>query len=890
MTKPGRRTFPIAIACVIAILGTGSGSAQVPIRMPIVSVAPPVAPPAVPPVVTPPVTVKPVGGFQQVTTPPPAPIFYLRSYLGKCLDFSGPANPEPSGQVFSQIAVRDCNNSAAQQFRVEEVDTQHDVVLYAGTLVLGMHVQPLSTAIAGTTISSAATNSGMVYGLELQRRASVSEASIANPANQIFALDGDSIMLASNRKLVVQVENARGASGSAVVLGPRNLADSEFWDFNQINGADIDPTNGFVRAGYPGSLLSARDTLLSQLAPADFDFCSFASPACVKAPAQLGTVIKIYSGSDIDLSGVPSLEIPSGVTIRGGRRGTQFGPLLHKDSATTTNEATEIMLEIPQSDNVRITGLRLQGTSTTTDQNQVLTWGVNVHDNSSTNVIIDHNDISGWTQDGVRAAGSDQSSDSGCTVDAKGICLQVYDPTNRLHNTFVIRNFIHHNRMQEAGYGVEAYDGGYPFVQGNTFVSNRHAVAGGHGTTNTGYRAWGNLVLSDAPLQHGLFHVQDFDMHGTNNDSFGVCCFGGLGGDYVDIMGNTFLGTNRPNYALRAEPINFSDFRFNVSLESSDSAAQIITCAELVCNGLNNFPINVVGNQFNSADPTNVLAGGDFDGDGKQDLFLATGAAWYYSPQGNAEWRFLNPKIEKIDGFLFGDFDGDGRTDVVGLNGNQLMVSWGGASNWEYLNTVNAPITDLAVGKFASHAAGDRRDDIFWADGKQWYVSSGGTGPFTAVNASSFRVKDVRFGDFDGGGTTDVFAIVSGKWMVSYSATSLWMPLPKSLTNTMDGLVVADFDGDGRADIATSTQIINGLGWEWKFSSAGGTDWTYRWPANASGQWSAPLSNVAGIGNFDGNPGADVLMWSSDNHLYIVPGGSLQGAVTWSLNSRQDMR
>ena len=160
------------------------------------------------------------------------------------------------------------------------------------------------------------------------------------------------------------------------------------------------------------------------------------------------------------------------------------------------------------------------------------------------------------------------------------------------------------------------------------------------------------------------------------------------------------------------------------------------------------------------------------------------------------------------------------------------------------------------------------------------------------MNTSSFRVKDLRFGDFDGNGATDVLGVVSGKWMVSYNAATAWTPLPKSLTGSMNGAVVADFDGDGRADIATSTPFSTQLGlyFFWKFSSAGASDWTYRTPASGAPLWSIPISSAAAIGYFDGNPGADVLIWGNDEHLYIVSGGSLQGSVASPMYSRQDMR
>jgi hypothetical protein len=283
------------------------------------------------------------------------------------------------------------------------------------------------------------------------------------------------------------------------------------------------------------------------------------------------------------------------------------------------------------------------------------------------------------------------------------------------------------------------------------------------------------------------------------------------------------------------------------------------------------------GNHFSVPNPAHELAVGDFDGDGVQDIFLATGSGWYFSPGGKAGWRYLNGgKTDNVKNLLFGDFDGDGRTDVVGINAGNLMVSWGGISDWEVLSSLppGASVGDLAVGDFD----GDGRSDIFYADGKNWYVSSGGSGPFTsAVNTSSFRVADLRFGHFSICGSkkeTDVFGIVSGKWQVSCGARSHWRPLPVSLTNSLSGLVVADFDGDGNADIATSANS------NWQFSRDAAAGWTVRSPAPV------PLSSAAAIGFFDSTPGADVLLWgdpSSTETLSIASGGNPSTIQRWSI-------
>jgi hypothetical protein len=484
------------------------------------------------------------------------------------------------------------------------------------------------------------------------------------------------------------------------------------------------------------------------------------------------------------------------------------------------------------------------------------------------------------------------------------------NPFTRATNVLIARNFIHHNRMQDYGYGVESNWGGFPLVDGNVFVANRHAIAAGAGSPHTGYRAWHNLVLSDAPLQDGAgpfnFFTHDFDMHGTENDHGTVCqsCngFGGRGGDYVEIFANTFLGTNRASYELRAQPCHNSDFIANVSLQDRGDAV-IFKDSFLQTGGRIEYQnVSATPPQFNRPNPTNRLAVGDFDGDGIQDTFLATGAAWYFAPQGRAEWRLLNDNPDTLETLLLGDFDGDGRTDVLGNTGTSFDVSWGGRSAWEHFNSVPAGArpADFAVGHFVADAGASQRSDIFYANGTTWFVAAAGSGAFTAVNASSFRVPDLRFGDGDG--VTDVFGVTGGTWSYSRSATGLWQDgyLRQSLAD-IDRLVVADFDGNGRADVAEAGAVIDfdpylGVtGWNWRFSLGGVSGWTGHRiaPTSTCGLSEVTPSLVAraglvmAVGQFNDEPGSDLLLWgSSANNLCIAA----QGVGALARHSTQNMR
>lgn len=757
------------------------------------------------------------------------PTFFVRGYGGKCLDFGPP--PQVSR---SPVFIYDCNGTIAQQVRIEEVNARHDVILRAGNKVIGIPRPGLIPLAAGVAPESQVP-------LELQNEAN---HLTMDYVRQMFVLDGDSIMSATNHNLVVKVPNGRGANRTRLLLGQRDLADAEFWTFTATDGSNRKPTSGFVRV------------------PQEKDFASAVNGATP------GTVIEVDPTADFDPTVSGQIFVPEGVTIRGDRHGTHFGPALW--TAPTFNGT---MLEI-NSSNVRITGLRLQGPTRSRDKDGPRATAILVDDNLiNRSIIIDHNDLSNWPDAAVFVVGGDLSDR----------CQAGDDVPPRPEQVRVARNFIHHNEKQNGGYGVATNTGGYALSEDNTFVSNRHAITGDDGRARTSFRAWYNLVLADAPLQEqvgGLihWHTQDFDMHGRGDPLIGDHR-GGVGGQYVEIARNTFLGTNRENFDLRGTPCYLAEFHDNISRRHRTPGIlfippQLDPLYPAINNDGDSSKLIIQHNQFGAANPTDHLGIGDFDGDGLQDVFLATGAAWYYAPGASAEWRFLNAQTDPISNLLFGDFDGDGRTDVFTQLGRDWFVSWGGASTGERINTSDPALSAFAIGDFD----GDHRADVFYADGQTWFVSSGGVTPFTALDTSSFRIRDLRFGDFNGDGKTDVFSVVSGQWMVAYSGTSGWQPLRAKLTDSVAGLIIADFNGDGRADIATSSCSVFGS-CDWKVSYSGTGNWAMLRSAGLA------LTSAAAIGRFDGNASADVLLWH-DNYLDISSGG----AGVPQRQSRQDMR
>jgi hypothetical protein len=90
------------------------------------------------------------------------------------------------------VFLNDCD--VAHPIVVEEINDKHEVRLHAGDQVIGVHRTLVTLGFLGS--GAASTSTPNAYPLELiDQRTSIVPALV----NDIFALDGDSIILANSR-------------------------------------------------------------------------------------------------------------------------------------------------------------------------------------------------------------------------------------------------------------------------------------------------------------------------------------------------------------------------------------------------------------------------------------------------------------------------------------------------------------------------------------------------------------------------------------------------------------------------------------------------------------------------------------------------------------------
>jgi hypothetical protein len=672
-------------------------------------------------------------------------------------------------------------------------------------------------------------------------------------AAQRFAFDGDALMVGQQsdkdspitRNFAIEYLESNTNEGTPVVVGTRDLDDAEYWRLIPVDKDESDarPHSGFVTV------------------ETDVDL------ALDLAFAQWGQVLELDPLDDetvIKLSSFPfeTLTVPEGVTLRGGRKFMDNGVLL--DVPDDRHEEEKGFL-LKVADYARVTQLRLEGIPYQ-DDNFVMAGleiGTEVDKAPApdpSHVIVDHVELSQWSEAAISTFGAFWSP------------YYLFEcPTEQRPNEpdeMLVGNFHHNN-----AYGIVVAQGASPFIRGDLMYRENHHVTSAFYNGFNRYFAFDNLFNDHEDEKRAIF-----DVHGTCTPGRWS---GGRAGDLFEVAFNSFLTKRTPMVNVRGTPCDHFSFHHNASVQkNSPDTLSVETDVPEPLDGSPPVCTWPDGTEFVPGDPNVILqvgpindfeienplyrrlAVGDFDGDGRDDVFVATGVTWWFSSGGKAEWRLLNRRTQRTSELIFGDFDADDRTDVVAMIDDRLMVSWAGGSRWFPLtgSLPNMTIEDIAVGQFDS----DPRADLFFGDGSKWFWAPAG-GPWHQFGFSGYRVSDLRFGDFTGDGLTDVFNSANGTWKIVTGVWQPWQDLgPAQLPEDTHELVVADFDGDGIADVGANhpTQAGSITFHTWMMSSRG-TDAPSAFATDDQHMVDLP------IGRFDDNKGADVLRWYDELWFWL---------------------
>jgi hypothetical protein len=577
--------------------------------------------------------------------------------------------------------------------------------------------------------------------------------------------------------------------------------------------------------------------------------------------------VQIPRDSDIDVTGMPGMQINSGVSIIGERGDLCSRPTIRYSARSDVGSIN--VFNIVGNDTI-IQGIRFVGpenddrTPVVSKKNDYVNCFQIVEDADNQlgrRIVIEDNEFTEWigssvdiTSTHVVADPADYSSKWG-SFSAK-----------EADEVRVVHNFMHHNSTDGGGYGVTVGGGAYALIEGNVFDFNRHSVAS-DGFSHSGYIAQFNYVLEggfqqceDGFFGDSCFYNQHFDVHGTKDHGYG-----GGAGEFYQVARNAIRGKQdyyqglkqRPSWLIRGKPAIGAEFDANIDVHDDlDSAVSLKMAKSDTGIGEDEAAFNFTsaGNSFHT-DHSREFATGDFNGDGRTDVFVATGTAWFYSPSAIAPWVFLHISDKLVNELGFADINNDGVTDILYRDtvGN---VGWLQSGRVPLVNFTTSPVAmaDMRFGDFDA----DGKTDIFYTKNNLWNIWYGATQLWTVVNASGFAVDEYLFGDFDSVPGTDVAMTLNTGWSISSGATSGWIRINDELSVTFHGVVAADFDGDGYTDIAIDSAEIGDASW---LVSYGGRKPFVVLRDAMQGQFSLVRNGV--IGRFDGDKAVEVVSFDT---------------------------